>query len=171
MLRRGIVNQIAAASTTPMRVRLWLLRRYGVELGEGTTVLERCFFGGPDISFGAHCFVNVGCVFDNSAPIVIGAHCGFGPEVLFVTTRHVTDDPARRTGPTYALPTTIGAGTGVGARAIILAGVTIGPGCVIAAGAVVKTDCAANGVYAGVPARRIRDLEPSDRAVLEAGLP
>jgi hypothetical protein len=39
-----------------------------------------------------------------------------------------------------------------------LPGVVIGPGCVIAAGAVVVSDCKPNGLYAGVPARRLRDL-------------
>lgn len=33
-----------------------------------------------------------------------------------------------------------------------------GPGCVIAAGAVVTRDAEPDGLYAGVPARRIRSL-------------
>lgn len=47
----------------------------------------------------------------------------------------------------------------MGQNAVITAGVTIGEGCVIAAGAVVVHDCAPHGVYAGVPAQRIRDLD------------
>jgi maltose O-acetyltransferase len=42
----------------------------------------------------------------------------------------------------------------------VLPGVTVGDGCVIAAGAVVNADCQPDGLYAGVPARRVRDLEP-----------
>ena len=38
-------------------------------------------------------------------------------------------------------------------------GVTIGEGCIVAAGAVVTKDCESHGLYAGVPARRIRDLD------------
>ena len=41
----------------------------------------------------------------------------------------------------------------------ILPGVTIGEGCVIAAGSVVNKDCAPDGLYAGVPAKRIKDLK------------
>jgi maltose O-acetyltransferase len=42
----------------------------------------------------------------------------------------------------------------------VLDGVTIGAGCVIAAGAVVTRDCEPDGLYAGVPAVRKRDLTP-----------
>lgn len=44
-------------------------------------------------------------------------------------------------------------------RAMLLPGVTVGKGCVVAAGAVVAADCAPNGLYGGVPARRIKDLD------------
>ena len=41
---------------------------------------------------------------------------------------------------------------------MILGGVTIAPGCVIGAGAVVTRSTERDGVYVGVPARRVRDL-------------
>jgi acetyltransferase-like isoleucine patch superfamily enzyme len=41
---------------------------------------------------------------------------------------------------------------------VIMPGVSIERGVVIAAGAVVTRSCAAHGLYAGVPARRIREL-------------
>ena len=44
-------------------------------------------------------------------------------------------------------------------RAIILPGVTIAEGCVIAAGAVVNKSTEPDGLYAGVPARRVKDLK------------
>jgi maltose O-acetyltransferase len=46
----------------------------------------------------------------------------------------------------------------MGARVTVLPGVTVGDGCVIAAGAVVTKDCEPGGVYAGLPARRIRSV-------------
>jgi maltose O-acetyltransferase len=53
----------------------------------------------------------------------------------------------------------VGNGSWLGTGVTVLPGVTIGEGCVIAAGAVVTADCAPDGLYAGVPARRIRDLD------------
>jgi maltose O-acetyltransferase len=41
---------------------------------------------------------------------------------------------------------------------VILPSVTIGPGCIVGAGAVVTKDLEPNGVYVGVPARRVREL-------------
>lgn len=40
----------------------------------------------------------------------------------------------------------------------ILPGVIINDGCIVAAGAVVNKDCEANSLYAGVPARKIKEL-------------
>jgi acetyltransferase-like isoleucine patch superfamily enzyme len=40
----------------------------------------------------------------------------------------------------------------------VLPGVTVAAGCVTAAGAVVAADTEPDGLYAGVPATRIRDL-------------
>ena len=42
----------------------------------------------------------------------------------------------------------------------ILPGVTVKRGCVIAIGSVVYDDTEADGLYAGNPARRVRDLDP-----------
>ena len=79
-------------------------------------------------------------------------------ESAVVTGSHQLGDRRRRAGPPLPRPVRIGSGCWLGARVIVLPGVTIGPGCIIAAGAVVAQDCAADGLYAGVPARRLRDL-------------
>jgi acetyltransferase-like isoleucine patch superfamily enzyme len=50
----------------------------------------------------------------------------------------------------------------IGANAIILCGVTVGEGCIIASGSVVTKDCYPNGMYAGVPAKRIKDLDVTE---------
>jgi maltose O-acetyltransferase len=41
----------------------------------------------------------------------------------------------------------------------VLPGVTVGAGCVIAAGAVVASDLQPNGLYGGVPAKLIQELD------------
>ena len=45
----------------------------------------------------------------------------------------------------------------IGANVTILDGVTIKSGCVIGAGAVVTKSTEPNGIYAGVPARKIKE--------------
>lgn len=56
-----------------------------------------------------------------------------------------------------AAPIEIGNNVVISTRAVVLSGTKIGCGSVIGAGAVVTSDCPPLGIYAGVPARRIRD--------------
>lgn len=54
---------------------------------------------------------------------------------------------------------TIGNNVFIGRNAIITRNVTIGDNVIIGVGSVVTKDCESNSVYAGVPAKRIMDLE------------
>ena len=90
----------------------------------------------------------------------IGAGCFLAMHVVVGTWTHEIGPEAQRAGPTSVRPVTIADGCWIGARATILPGVTVGRGCIVAAGAVVSGDCEPNGLYAGVPAVRKRDLVP-----------
>ncbi|WP_081357668.1 acyltransferase [Neomoorella thermoacetica] len=79
-------------------------------------------------------------------------------EVMICTSTHVIGEKNKRAGESKNLPVIIGDGCWIGTRAVILPGVKIGEGCIIAAGAVVTKDCESNGLYAGVPAKRIKNL-------------
>ena len=59
-------------------------------------------------------------------------------------------------------PVTIGANTWIGARAVVLPGVVIGDFCIVAAGAVVTKDVPDYTVVAGVPAKEIKKIDPTD---------
>lgn len=64
-------------------------------------------------------------------------------------------------------PVTIGRGVDIGLNAVILPGVTIGDHAVVAAGAVVPkhTQIPANTVWAGVPARQIRERSAGEHSL------
>lgn len=49
----------------------------------------------------------------------------------------------------------------IGSRAIVCKGVTIGENSIVGAGAVVTSDVPANTVAAGVPARKVAELDPA----------
>ena len=59
---------------------------------------------------------------------------------------------------------TIGDRVWLGARVLVLPGAVIEPDVVVAAGAVVAGRLESHGLYAGVPARRIRTYEPPPAA-------
>lgn len=58
-----------------------------------------------------------------------------------------------------AKPVKIGNDVWIGGNVTILPGVSIGNNVVVAAGAVVTKDLADNGLYGGVPAHKIKDIE------------
>lgn len=157
MWRGFFINGLAASSLLPNPIRAQLMRLYGIRT-RTHGIRPNCYFAGRDVTIGEGTFVNYRCFFDGSAPIHIGRNCGIGMEVLFCTSTHFPGPPTERAGRVHPQPITVGDGCWIGARAVILPGVTIGDGCVIAAGAVVSKDCAPNGLYAGVPARRIKEL-------------
>jgi len=118
------------------------------------------FLGGSNITIGEGTFINRDCFIDNFAPVTIGDRCSLGMGVMIITSEHhlgghdqrASVDPAGR-------PVVIGNGCWVGARVLILPGVRVNDGCVIGAGAVVVADTESDGMYAGTPAVRVKDLD------------
>lgn len=149
-----------------MRWRRNIYRACGVELDDRSGPLlwlPGCFIGGDQVAgqnlrVKTNTFINSGCMFYCGAPISIGERCNLAMQVMFCTATHEIGEVSRRAGAPQFAPIVVGDGCWIGARATILPGVTIGEGCIIAAGALVHRDCAPNGLYAGVPAKRIRDL-------------
>jgi maltose O-acetyltransferase len=157
-MRRWLINGIVASAVVPHRLRLIALALYGVDVTRSTSVGPGCFFGGSEIRIGAQSTVNTGCFIDNVDRVDIGDHVGIGSQVTIITGAHEIGPAGHRAGPLSSGPVTIEDGCWLGARVVVLPGVTIGRGCVVGAGAVVTRDCQPNGVYVGVPARRLREL-------------
>jgi maltose O-acetyltransferase len=155
-----IVNSVLASVLVPVELRVWALRRCGMTLGVHAQVRAQCYVMTPsNVTLGDGAFVNNRCFLESHAPIVIGARTSLAMEVLLCTSSHHIGDAQARGGPSFIAPIEIGEGCWLGARCTVLPGVTIGDSCVIASGALVTSDCEPNGVYAGVPAKRLRDLE------------
>lgn len=156
-LRRSLVA-LVATTAVPTRHRWSLLRRLGLTgVGQSTIAAGVHFANLEGVSTGRGCFLNVG-VFLDHGPISLGRNVFVGPRAMVLTGDHPIGSPERRAADGEHRAVTIGDGCWIGAGAIVLPGVQIGAGCVIGAGAVVARDCAPHGVYAGVPARRLRDL-------------
>lgn len=88
--------------------------------------------------------------------VTIGEDCFIGHGVMFVNDTFEKGGPARG-DQTLWKSTTIGDRVSIGSNATILP-VRICDNVVIGAGAVVTRDIDTPGVYAGNPARRLRDL-------------
>ena len=159
-LRLHAVSAIQACPFWPNRLRVELLRRWGMQIAAGTEIGPRCHFSGPGVILG-ECFLNREVQLDASgtATITIGEGCELGPGTMLTTSHHEIGPASRRSGVAAPRSIVIERGCWLGARVLVLPGVTVGAGCVLAAGCVANRDCEPNGLYAGVPARRIRDLD------------
>ncbi len=126
---------------------------YGCEIGDGT-------FVGPftevqkDVKIGKRCRIQSHTFICEL--VTIGDDCFIGHGVMFVNDRFATGGPARGRKELWQA-TRIGDRVSIGSNATIMP-VTIASGTVIGAGAVVTKDIDTAGVYAGNPARRIKEL-------------
>jgi maltose O-acetyltransferase len=152
-----LVNGVAAWGVWTSKQRARLLKRGGIDLRNGQ-IQPGCFFFSDQVEFGEWVWVNHRVYFDTRDWIHIGDRVGLGIEVMILTSTHDPGDHENRRGRYRTAPVTIGAGCWIGSRVTIMPGVTIGEGVTVAAGAVVTRDCEPDGLYAGVPAKRIRDL-------------
>lgn len=152
-----LVNVIAASPAWTVQQRTRLLRRGGIDVRNGQ-VQPGCFFFSDQVEFGEWVWINHRVYFDTRDWIRIGDRSGIGPESMIITSTHEHGDHHNRRGAYKTAPVTIGAGVWIGSRVVIMPGVTIADGVTIATGAVVTRDCEADGLYAGVPAKRVKDL-------------
>lgn len=152
-----VVNRIAGNSLVRHNTRNRLYRSAGIDV-QKAAIRSWAYFYGPDVSIGDDSMINTHCYIENRWRIEIGKRCYLGMQVTLCTSSHLVGGPEMRAGQIAGKPIRICDGCWIGTRDTILPGVTLGPGCVIAAGAVVTKDCEPDGLYAGVPAQRKKDL-------------
>jgi maltose O-acetyltransferase len=146
------------------RLRMRLLRLIGVPIGAETIVCGRIGIAGSrhaqrKLRIGASCMINDGCRFDTGSVITVGDRVYLGHDITVLTTTHDIGPHGQRCEGTRSEAVSIGDGTWVGTRALILPGVHVGAGCVIAAGAVVTESVPDDTLVGGVPARALRQLK------------
>jgi acetyltransferase-like isoleucine patch superfamily enzyme len=90
--------------------------------------------------------------------VEIGVDCFIGHGVMFINDLFSSGGPARGRRELWKA-TRVGARVSIGSNASILP-VSICDDVVIGAGAVVAKDILKSGVYAGIPARFLRPLDP-----------
>ena len=95
-------------------------------------------------------------------PVTIGSHVNLAQGITVTALNHRFEDTNLRIDEQgiSTKPVTIGDDVWIGANAVILPGVTIGKHVVVAAGAVVTKDVPDNCIVGGVPAKKIKDLNP-----------
>ena len=167
---RALLAKFSATPSTDADGRQRILSELFGGLGAGVWI-EPPFFCdyGENIYIGADSFINVNCVFLDSAEIRVGANALIGPGVQLLTPSHPlraadrivpADKRPADQSPyrTSASPIRIGDNAWIGGGTLVLPGVTIGDNVSIGAGSIVTSDIPSDSLALGQPCRVIRSL-------------
>lgn len=149
----------------PARWRPALLRLFGAKVGQNVRIAQKVFIGQPsNLTLENDVVINVGSLIDCSAPVLIGEKVRIGYQGIIITGSHRTENSVyrRKEGNHVRRPVTIERGCWVQSRGMISPGVTMAEGCTLLANGVLTKSTLPNGEYAGLPARRMRDLSTAD---------
>ncbi|UII26352.1 sugar O-acetyltransferase [Fulvivirga maritima] len=163
---REVVNQTTKISNKlnlsedTDEARQYLSEIIGQPVDESTTLFTPFHTNfGRHISLGKNVFINHECSFLDLGCITIEDDVMIGPRVNLTSENHGVELSKRK----MMMPArvVIKRNVWIGAGVTILPGVTVGENSVVAAGAVVSKDVPANVVVAGVPAKVIKEIDPS----------
>ena len=167
---RAFLAAYTATPSTDLAQRQTILSQLLGGIGEEVWI-ESPFFCdyGENIYLGHRCFVNLNCVFLDSAEIRVGENALIGPGVQLLTPSHplravdrivTAENRIAHPSPyrTHARPIRIGDNVWIGAATNVLPGVTIGDNVTIGAGSVVTSDIPADSLAFGNPCRVQRSL-------------
>jgi maltose O-acetyltransferase len=144
----------------PASVRTKLMRMTGFRLHKRSTIWAGANLRSRKITCGAEVFINVGFYHDGYDFLTIGERVRIGPYVRMITATHEIGSAEQR-GQVEVVgkPITVEDACWIGTGVTLMPGVTVAAGCVLAAGAVLYESTQPNGLYAGSPALRVRDLD------------
>jgi acetyltransferase-like isoleucine patch superfamily enzyme len=151
----------------PGRLVVDILKLYGAEIGENVKIMLPIIFHNfndhsqkpfQNLHIGYNSFLGRDCFLDLMGEINIEDNVTIAMGVTIVTHMDVGYSTVRQYFPNYAKAITIQPGAYIGARATIIAPVEIGSGALIGAGSLVIKNVPSKSVFAGVPAKKIRNL-------------
>ena len=144
--------------TSPRPMHAWralLLRLFGAKLGPGCHIYPKARIWAPWL---LQCEDVVAIADDaiiyNPSMVILGSHSTISQQAYLCGATHDYDDPRF---PMISKPITLGAYSWVCARATVQMGVTLGEGSVLGLGAIATRDLEPWGIYAGIPARKVKD--------------
>jgi sugar O-acyltransferase (sialic acid O-acetyltransferase NeuD family) len=121
----------------------------------------------PSVSRGDDCVIAPGSVLLAqvvlTAGVTVGAHVAVMPQVVLTHDDRIDDFATIASGVRLGGGVTIGRGAYVGAGALVRESTTVGAWSLVGLGSVVLSDIPAGEVWAGNPARHLRQATPAGR--------
>ena len=138
----------------PLALRLWVLRAFGAQIGEGVLIRHNVKVHWPwKLVVGDHSWIGEETWILNLEPVTIGSQVCVSQDVLLCTGSH------DRRSPSFEFdnaPITVEDGAWIAARATVLRGVTVGAGAVVGASALITKDVDPGAVVLAPPGERVR---------------
>jgi putative colanic acid biosynthesis acetyltransferase WcaF len=135
--------------------RSMLLRAFGAKMGPHCHFYPGSRVWAPwNLVCGDQVTAADGAEIYNPAPMSFGSHVVISQDAFICGATHDFDNPAF---PLLAYSTALGPYAWVCARAVVTPGINLGDGAVLGLGSVATRDLDAWGVYAGVPAVKIKE--------------
>ncbi len=154
MDRKNSAIPLADYSKYNARIEPGVYIRDQVDIGDGCVIMM-----GAVINIGAkigeNTMIDMNTVLGGRATVGNNCHIGAGTVLAGVIE------------PPSADPVIVEDDVLIGANAVVLEGVKIGRGAVIAAGSIVIDDVPAGSVYAGAPAKKIKDVDDKTKQKTE----
>lgn len=148
-------------ANTAIIFRYFMYLKCFKSIGNNVSIHKNVTIKHPNnISIGNNVSVHTLCYLDGEGGLSIGDNVSIAHNSSILTFNHSWADkdvPIKYNPKTFA-PVTIKDNVWIGAAVRIMAGVTINERCIVAAGSVVTKDCEPNSIYAGIPARKIKDI-------------
>lgn len=148
-----------------------LLRAFHAEIGDHSTfkrsvLLDNVFRDRNStgdfshLQIGSNCYIGDNVYFDLADEVFMGDNAILSGRVSVITHADCNRSPylAQRF-PRKCAPVIIGSGAWIGFGVTILAGCTVGENALLAAQSLVSSDIDSHALYAGTPAKKIRDLK------------
>jgi acetyltransferase-like isoleucine patch superfamily enzyme len=142
-------------------IRMFLLKISGSKIGGGSVVHSNVMIFNPNnLEIGKNSSIGSNSDIFNYSKISIGDNVDIGTHLYINTDNHSFKNPklplSKQGGISKEI--NIGSDVWIGARVIILSGVTVENRVVIGAGSVVTNDLKSGFIYAGVPAKQIKQI-------------
>jgi acetyltransferase-like isoleucine patch superfamily enzyme len=145
--------------------RAKLLRLFGANIGNNVRIYEVRFLnlsqGFKNLTVADDVHIGMGCYLDLEGEIYLGRGVTLSPNVTLLTHSDAGSfhhSPLCEIFPPKIAKVCIDEYCWIGSHVTILAGVHIHEKTVVGAGSVVLHDLSAHGLYAGVPAKKIKEI-------------
>ena len=138
-----------------MGFKVFILRLFGAKIGKGICLKPCVLIKFPwNLVIGDDCWIGEKVWIDNLDKVTIGNNVCISQDAMLLTGNH---DYTISSMPYRNGPIVIEDGSWVGAKSIVCSGVTVHENAILTVGSIATKDMEANGIYQGVPTKKIRE--------------